>query len=583
MISDDTSSIVNDMPTDSPVFDSNADRDDIGRTYCVGHGVEIGAGVRPTQVHPDAKLRFADKRSDEELKAYFLADDVVRVESLDSLLGQKFDFLIAHHVLEHCSNVIETLIEWISLVRDDGILYLSLPNRDTTPDFLRLQTPPAHFLLDYLNRSSEDDYESRGHIAEFLWSWYDVGGLEGKDKHEAAMLVHQALHAERNDLHWHTFTLQTVKFVVAAAAELSGREARLLFSQDGHKRREEHRAVFRIIARAGAETTLVSQLQTLRASLRESIDRYVLHALNGVVVRSLSSAGRQAPMLVECGSLRPIGDHEILDGLDVAGQEPLYVEIGAHGFDNLPEAANQQVPLLTPTFARRLHRFVGRWGARFSIREAVGAAPVLRVEIFRDPFSPCVDEAEIALPVVSGDADVFEWMSAELGKGAFYYVVLDDILGALPDFVRTLSIASASLQTGGKLLIGIKDRRRSCGQKRRDSDIGDVLAASEANLLQPSRAMRFMHDSSIILDNSAATPVPRAEINGPSIDASRMPIESGAAGRIECFVFSMLSMSRLLDLLSRVRLRSIGHFVILEDNSEVIDFIVDINVVSPSP
>ncbi len=583
MTSDDTSSIVNDMPTDSPVFDSNADRDEIGRTYCVGHGVEIGAGVRPTQVHPDAKLRFADKRSDEELKAYFSADDVVCVESLDRLLGQKFDFLIAHHVLEHCANVIETLVEWIALVRDDGILYLSLPNRDTTPDFLRLQTPPAHFLLDYLNRSSEDDYESREHIAEFLWSWYDVGGLEGKDKHEAAMLVHQALHAERNDLHWHTFTLETVKFVVAAAAELSGREARLLFSQDGHQRREEHRAVFRIIARSGAEATLASQLQTLRANLRETIDRYVLHALNGVVVRSLSPASRHAPMLVECGSLRAIGDHEIIDGLDVADREPLYVEIGAHALEPLPETANQRAPLLTPRFARRLHRFAGKRGARFSIREAADAAPALRVEIFRDPFSPCVEDAEIGLPVLSGETDVFEWISTRLGRGAVHYVVLDDILGALPDFVRTLSIASTSIQPGGKLLIGVKDRRHSSGSNRRDSDIGDVIAASEAKLLAPSLAMKFMHQSSITRGVSVLVPTTGAEIQDMAGDAIRMPIESDAAGRIECFVFSIAGMSRLLGSLSRTRLRRIGHFVILEDNSEAVDFIVDINVVSASP
>ena len=556
-----------------------ASRDDLGRAYCSGLGVEIGAGARPTQVHADANVRYADKRSDDELKAYFSIDDVVRVESLDNLRGQSFDFLIAHHVVEHCANVIETLIEWIALVREDGILYLSLPNRDTTPDFLRLHTPPAHFLLDYLYRNDEDDYESREHIAGFLWSWFDVGGLEGKSKQEAAMLVHQALHAERNDLHWHTFALETVKFVVKTAAELSGRGARLLFAQDGHARGDEHRVVFRIVAGRGAESVLAGRLQTLRRTLRETVDRYVLCSLNGAVLRSLSAGRRNVPMLAECGALYPVDSQDMLENLSVAKREPVYFELGLRHLDDDEGTAQQNASLLSPGFARRLHHFVGKAGARLSISQIAGAAATLRIEFFHDPFMPFAEDREIVLPVVANGADVFEWISAGLDRRQLCYVVLDGVLGILPDLIRTLAVATAALSAGGRLLIREKDRRYSRSASRSDSNIGDVIVAGEAKLLLPSRAMRFVHYSSVLREIPEEIIASDTVVFHSIVDtlmAMRMAADNSATECIECFVFTPASIDRLLNSLSRTRLHGIGYFDILENSPNKGDFIIDI-------
>lgn len=580
MTSFDPSASMRRPPSYPAVPSADSDRDDVGRTYCAGIGVEIGAGARPTQLHADAKVRYADKRSDDELKAYFSVDDVVRVESLDSLRGQTFDFLIAHHVLEHCANVIETLIEWIALIRDGGILYLSLPNHDTTPDFLRLRTPPAHFLLDYLYRNDDDDFESREHIAGFLWSWFDVGGLEGKSKQEAAMSVHQALHAERNDLHWHTFGIETVKFVVRAAAELSGRETRLLFAQDGYMRGDEHRVVFRIVSRSGPQTELAGYLQTLRKTLRETVDRYVLCSLNGAVVHSLSAGRRGVPMLVECGALYPVEGQEMLEMLGVANLEPVYFEPGPQRIGDNDEALQHYIAaLLAPRFARRLRGFIDKPGARLSISQALGAAPTLHIEIFNDPFTPFVEEMEIVLPVLADTVNVFEWILAALHQRQLCYVVLDDMLGTLPDLVRTLGIALAALSGGGRLLIGVKDPRRSQNSRRSDSNIGDVIVANEAKLMVPSRAMRLIHYVSVFREMSEETLAVDIGIFNPAVDtltAMRMATDDNATERVECFVFTPASMGRLLDSLSRRRLPDIGHFDILENSSKKGDFMVDI-------
>ncbi|SJZ89875.1 Methyltransferase domain-containing protein, partial [Trichlorobacter thiogenes] len=159
-----------------------ASRNDIGELFCKGEGLEIGAGCLPTSVAKGSVIHFADKRTPDELRTYFSTNDIVNVQSLSVFEGQEFDFVIAHHVLEHSANVIQTLIHWISFVKDGGILFLSLPNRHITPDASRLLTPPTHFLLDYAYQITEDDYESREHICSFLWGWIDVGGLEGKSK-----------------------------------------------------------------------------------------------------------------------------------------------------------------------------------------------------------------------------------------------------------------------------------------------------------------------------------------------------------------------------------------------------------------
>ncbi len=560
--------------------DGNADRDDIGRFFCTGDGVEIGAGSRPTAVCRSASVRYADKRSDEELRAYFSADDVVHVESLDSLAGERFDFLIAHHVLEHCANVVETLIEWMRLVRDGGVLFLSLPNRDTSPDFLRLRTPPAHFLFDYLLRTSEDDFESREHIAGFLWSWFDVGGLENKTKRDAAMLVAQAMHSERNDLHWHTFTIDTAIFCVAAAASVSGRHAELLFEQDGHLRRDEHRVVFRLHARA-VEDDAAAGILKLREHLRETADAYVLKLLDGSIVRSLSAAHKHQPMLVENGKLRPIRGSSTPEALRAASREPIYFEPHDGLFGPEIEDDPALAHALPDFFAARIAQIGAKTGIRIASAQAPGQPQTLSIETYSDPSLPAIGRIAIDLAPAFCAGDLFDRLSASLPTRPVDFVVLDGVVGIAPDVVRLLRIATAALAPGGKLLLTAADRRYTRSACRRDSDIGDAIAAYDAACTAPSHRMRIEHYSTVDTDTSAEVLASAGAHGRPSYDpmtALRMAAQHRAEMPIECFVFTPNSMKRMLDSLSRSHLGDIERIDVVERMPHQSAFLVDMSI-----
>lgn len=303
-------------------------RDVLAKTYCKGEGLEIGAGCLPTAVSENVIVHYADKRTPEELKTYFASNAAINVESLSTFEGKKFDFLMAHHVLEHSANVIQTLIHWMSLVKDDGVLFLCLPNRHITPDASRLLTPPTHFLLDYVNQATEDDYESREHICSFLWGWIDTGGLQDKTKLEAAALVSNALDSAENDLHWHTFNIDTMKFVINMAASLSGRTIAIEFEQDGFQVHNEHKLVCRLVKRISPISENINQLINLRERLRSVIYDVALEEMEGCATFSLSKEHKGKIFQIDHGKVRWIRSPKTLKekGLDTC--DFTYLEIG---------------------------------------------------------------------------------------------------------------------------------------------------------------------------------------------------------------------------------------------------------------
>jgi hypothetical protein len=192
--------------------------------YLAGFGVEIGAGLSPTNVPNVSRLAFIDKRNPEEFAALFgRAPDYEIVSPSDARekFGRKVDFVVAHHVIEHCDNPIAVLAnEWLPLLRGDGLLYLSLPSSRHGCEHLRLPTPIEHVLDDYyLNRPSTC-YESKAHIYSFIlqWTvfspgcfWFANSDLIGY----ATAALREAL-PETQDLHWHTYTLPVAAQMVEA-------------------------------------------------------------------------------------------------------------------------------------------------------------------------------------------------------------------------------------------------------------------------------------------------------------------------------------------------------------------------------
>lgn len=470
-----------------PVFDS-ASRDDLGIEFCVGEGIEIGAGTRPTRVAKGSVLHFADKRTPEELKSYFQTDEVVAVKSLSTFADRCFDFVIAHHVLEHSANVIQTLIEWMTLLKANGTLFISLPNKQTTPDATRLLTPPTHFVLDYLYKTSEDDYESREHICSFLWGWIDVGGLAGKTKQESAHLVSDALNSDTNDLHWHTFNADTMRFVVETAAALAGRSVEIEVIQDGFKTGDEHRFVCRLPERQEEAPTIVSELLDIKRRLRPAVMRMALEYLDGLVTYSLSKEHKGKLFLIEDGRVRWVRSPQTLKDKGLDSRDYTYLEI-------CPEDAGVIGPDIAAPDRKQavVARLRGRESQR-GIELSPGAVPVIDKDSFNviyvDKFDHSVSDTYLDGTPVRIDVLLGEKLIDEvLEHDAYSYLFSSHVIEYIPDFIQFFKSAANVLMDSARLIMYVPDKRYTFDVLRSESTIDQIEEAHRQGLRHPSRDM----------------------------------------------------------------------------------------------
>lgn len=77
----------------------------------------------------------------------------------------EFDFICSSHVLEHLSNPIKALKEWIRVIKEDGIIYCGIPDKRFTFDCKRERTPLKHLIKDYKNNIDGHD---NTHVKDFV-------------------------------------------------------------------------------------------------------------------------------------------------------------------------------------------------------------------------------------------------------------------------------------------------------------------------------------------------------------------------------------------------------------------------------
>lgn len=98
-------------------------------------------------------------------------DFVARADEI-SVESESEDFVLSSHVVEHCPNLIKTLLEWFRIVKPGGYIYMIVPHRDAAPsDVGRPLTDWQHILNDYrANRTPETEPEA----GRFLHCHYHV-------------------------------------------------------------------------------------------------------------------------------------------------------------------------------------------------------------------------------------------------------------------------------------------------------------------------------------------------------------------------------------------------------------------------
>jgi len=469
-------------------------RDDLARTYCVGRGVELGPGTCPTSVGPDATLCFVDKRSAEELKAYFGADDVVSGKRLAEYEKGSFDFLIAHHVLEHCSNVVEELMDWMSYLKDDGaVLFLSVPDAQRCSDISRLITPPTHFVYDYLMGVNDSSFESREHIYSFLWGWSDEGGLAGRSKQEASGMVRNAAHQAENDLHWHVFSAQTLEFVVNTAAALSGRKVSIHYA-DTAVVNGEHRIVV-ALEKTAAEDAGAARLREIRATLAPTVMEFCLRGLEGKTVYTLGPEDKGKIFIAEGGKACWVREPQTLEDRGITNVPAVYIEFGRERDQAIgPDLASDTFKLMHGGRCEAVHsriKLAGGWGLEVS----PGGAPLIKKSEGDVTYVDKVGEVKwrksyLTTNNVQPDVILGERRLDDVFPGdSFDYVVSSHVLEHIPDFAGGFVSAQHILKPGGDLVMLVPDKRYTFDILRTPSTIDHVERAFEQKLAHPSREM----------------------------------------------------------------------------------------------
>jgi SAM-dependent methyltransferase len=126
--------------------------------YLRGAGLEIGALQDPLRVPAGVEVQYVDIAPTEDLRKLYPdkrarhmvdVDIVDDGERLGTVTDASQDFVIANHFLEHCEDPIGTLRNLLRVVRQGGVVYLSVPDKRFSFDRPRQATTLAHLLRDH--------------------------------------------------------------------------------------------------------------------------------------------------------------------------------------------------------------------------------------------------------------------------------------------------------------------------------------------------------------------------------------------------------------------------------------------------
>lgn len=90
---------------------------------------------------------------------------VVEASCLQGIADASYDFVLSSHCIEHLANPLQGLLEWIRVLKNDGLLVLVVPHKDGTFDHRRPVTSLEHLIQDFEMRMREDDLT---HLDEIL-------------------------------------------------------------------------------------------------------------------------------------------------------------------------------------------------------------------------------------------------------------------------------------------------------------------------------------------------------------------------------------------------------------------------------
>lgn len=166
---------------ESVLFPSYSVRKKLSFRYLRGSGLEIGALHNPLEVPPGVMVKYVDYATREEnIKKFPLIDEhrIVVTDYIEDgcelagIQNASQDFVIANHLLEHFPNPLLALLNWVRVLKRNGILFITLPNGEKSFDYGRKITTIEHIVDDYELVKSGDmkrfREKNREHYKEFV-------------------------------------------------------------------------------------------------------------------------------------------------------------------------------------------------------------------------------------------------------------------------------------------------------------------------------------------------------------------------------------------------------------------------------
>jgi len=206
---------------------NRSDREEVARRHLMGGGIEIGAMHFPLPVPPEIRVRYVDLHSKAENVARCPEIDGAKVVepdfvedgfTLPSFADGSEDFVIANHVLEHSNNPIGTLQNWSRVLKRDGILFLTVPNKNRCFDKGRSLTTLEHLLMDASDANGHPEAFRRRN-SEHYQQWVEISlpaaarsnpSIQIPAEQDKAAWT-QRLEASGGDIHFHTFDYSMFK------------------------------------------------------------------------------------------------------------------------------------------------------------------------------------------------------------------------------------------------------------------------------------------------------------------------------------------------------------------------------------
>ena len=220
-------------------------------------GLEIGAHTQPTSglnpFYTDAVADFADTAG----RVDFLSDATALPLPDDAL-----DYLCSSHVLEHLPNPLAALFEWHRVLRPGGSFYLVVPDKRYTFDHPRKVTSAEHLLQDF--REGRNAVTSWQHVEEFVhetdWSLHHPEVSATERPHAQQVARRNYLRAIRQgraiDVHFHTFTPESLRAVLAAAKLIGGANPRFVVQAEAERYPPDRRdGIAMLLSKTGAPSS----------------------------------------------------------------------------------------------------------------------------------------------------------------------------------------------------------------------------------------------------------------------------------------------------------------------------------------